>query len=140
MIVFSFIVTPYQYYNYTQGLISLSELQLSAFFLSLASCSLLFFGWAATRTICYLYTTRECERVIVSHIDFWGRRRDIHLDTRDIVPINDIETPNKTILPMKRYSTDYTMYYSVQIAQILDRPRFNRVFTGIITQDKKTWW
>ncbi len=108
--------------------------------MSLASFSLFLFGWAATRTICYIYTTVECDRVILTHIDFWGRRRDIELDTRDIIPINDIETPNKTILPFKRYSTDYRMYYSIQIGQILDRPRFNRIFAGVITQDNKNWW
>lgn len=94
----------------------------------------------ATRTVCYIYTTTECDRVILTHIDFWGRRRNIELDTRDIIPINDIETPNKTILSLKRYSTPDTMYYSVNIGQILDRPRFNRIFAGIITQDTKNWW
>ena len=87
-----------------------------------------------------MYTTVECDRVILSHINFWGRRKNIEVDTRDIVPINDIETPNKTILPFQRYSTTHTMYYSTTIGQILDRPRFNRVFAGIITQDVKNWW
>ena len=127
-------------YTYNEGLITLFELELSLFFLSLATCSLLMFGWSATQTICYIYTTVECDRVILTHIDFWGRRKNIELDTRDIVPINDIETPNKTILPFKRYSTPQTMYYSIKIGQILDRPRFNRIFAGIITQDKKNWW
>lgn len=113
---------------------------MSLFFLSLASLSLFTFGWAATRTICYLYTNIECDRVILSHIDFWGRRRDTEIDTRDIIPINDIETPNQIILPFKRYSIDGTMYYSSRVGQILDRPRFNRIFSGIITQDKKDWW
>ena len=113
---------------------------MSLFFLSLSSLSLFTFGWAVTRTICYLYTTVDCDRVILSHIDFWGRRRDTKIDTRDIVPINDIETPNRIILPFKRYSTDRTMYYSARVGQILDRPRFNRVFSGIITQDQKDWW
>lgn len=113
---------------------------MSLFFLSLASLSLFTFGWAATRAICYIYTNTECDRVIVSHIDFWGRRRNIEIDTRDIVPINDIETPNQTILPFKRYSTADTMYYSVKLGQILDRARLNRIFAGIITQDKKEWW
>ena len=134
------LVIPYKIYTFNEGLISLFELHLSFFFLSLATCSLLTFGWAATRTICYLYTTVECNRVIITRIDFWGRRRDIELDTRDIIPINDIETPNKTILPFKRYSTKSTMYYSIKIGQILDRPRFNRLFAGIITQDTKNWW
>lgn len=115
-------------------------MQLSVFFLSLASFSLLIFGWAATRTICYMYTTVECDRVILSHVDFWGRRRNTHLDTRDIVPINDIETPNKTFLPFKRYSNEEKMFYSIPLGQILDRPRFNRIFAGLITQDTKNWW
>lgn len=115
-------------------------MQLSVFFLSLASFSLLIFGWAATRTICYMYTTVKCERVILSYVDFWGRRRNLHLDTRDVVPINDIETPNKTILPFKRYSSEDKLYYSIPLGQILDRPRFNRIFAGLITQDTKTWW
>ncbi len=136
----SFLITPYQIYTYNEGLISLFELQLSLFFLSLASFSLFLFGWAATRTISYIYTTVECDRVILTHVDFWGRRRNIELDTRDIIPINDIETPNKTILPFKRYSIPNTMYYSIKMGQILDRPRFNRVFAGIITQDTKNWW
>ncbi|CAF1110854.1 unnamed protein product [Adineta ricciae] len=133
-------ITPYQIYNYNQGLLTLLELQFSLFLLSLASFSLFMFGWFATRTVCYIYTTVECDRVILTHIDFWGRRRNIELDTRDIVPINDIETPNKTVLLLKRYSTPETMYYSVRIGQILDRPRFNRIFAGIITQDTKSWW
>ncbi|UJR30191.1 hypothetical protein I4U23_017730 [Adineta vaga] len=133
-------ITPYQIYNYNEGLLSLVEVQLSLFLLSLASFSLFLFGWAATRTICYIYTTVECDRVILTHIDFWGRRQNIEFDTRDIIPINDIETPNKTILPLKRYSTMDAMYYSARIGQILDRPRFNRIFAGIITQDTKQWW
>jgi hypothetical protein len=134
------LITPYKIYTYNEGLIPLYELQISIVFLSLASFSLFLFGWVATRTICYMYTTVECDRAILTHIDFWGRRRDIQLDTRDIVPINDIETPDKTILPFKRYSTDDKMYYSIRIGHILDRPRFNRLFAGIITQDTKNWW
>ncbi|CAF1128801.1 unnamed protein product [Rotaria sp. Silwood1] len=134
------LITPYQIYCYNEGLTTLFELQFSLFLLSLASFSLYLFGWAATRTICYIYTNVECNRVILTHVDFWGRRTNIELDTTDIVPINDIETPNKTILPFKRYSTTNTMYYSTKLGQILDRPRFNRIFAGIITQDTKNWW
>lgn len=136
----SALIVPYQIYNYSQGLLPLFELELSLFLLSFASFSLFLFGWAATRTICYIYTTVECDRVILTHTDFWGRRRNIELDTRDIVPINDIETPNRTILPFKRYSTTDTMYYAARMGQILDQPRFNRVFAGVITQDTKNWW
>ena len=64
----------------------------------------------------------------------------MELATRDIIPINDIETPNRTILPFKRYSTEETIYYSTRVGQILDRPRFNRIFAGLITNDEKTWW
>ncbi|CAF0855345.1 unnamed protein product [Adineta steineri] len=134
------LITPYQIYNYNEGLIPLFEFQLSLFFLSLASFSLFLFGWVATRTICFIYTNVECDRVILTHIDFWGRRQNIELDTRDIIPINDIETPNRTFLSFKRYSVPDTMYYSTKFGQILDRPRFNRLFAGIITQDTKNWW
>ncbi|CAF2725658.1 unnamed protein product [Rotaria sp. Silwood2] len=134
------LIAPYQIYGYNEGLITLFEFQFSLFILSLASFSLYLFGWAATRTICYIYTNVECNRVILTHVDFWGRRKNIELDTRDIIPINDIETPNKTILPFKRYSTRDTMYYSTKFGQILDQPRFNRIFSGIITQDTKNWW
>ncbi|CAF3822612.1 unnamed protein product [Rotaria sordida] len=134
------LLAPYQIYNYNEGLITLFELQFSLFLVSLASFSLYLFGWLATRTICYIYTNVECDRVILTHVDFWGRRKNIELNTRDIIPINDIETPNKTFLPFKRYSTINTMYYSIQFGKILDRPRFNRIFAGIITQDMKNWW
>jgi hypothetical protein len=136
----SALITPYKIYTYNEGLITLFELELSLCFLGLASVSLFLFGWAATRTICYIYTTVECDRVILAHIDFWGRRKNTEMNTRDIVPINDIETPNKIILPFKRYSINNTMYYSMRIGQILDRPRFNRIFAGLITQDTKNWW
>ncbi|CAF3370878.1 unnamed protein product [Rotaria socialis] len=134
------LITPYQIYSYNEGLITLFEFQFSLFLLSLASFSLYFFGWAATRTICFIYTNVECNRVMLTHVDFWGRRKNIELDTRDIIPINDIETPNKAILPFKRYSTTDTMYYSTKLSEILDRPRFNRIFAGLITQDTKHWW
>lgn len=133
-------LTPYRLYTYNEGLITFSELGVSLFLLGLATASLCAFGWVATRAICFIYTTAECDRVILSQIDFWGRRRNVELPTRDIVPINDIETPDRTILPFKRYSTEETIYYSTRVGQILDRPRFNRIFAGLITADEKTWW
>jgi hypothetical protein len=138
--VFSGLLVPYRIYTYTQDLITLHELQLSLLLLGVSSGTLLLFGWAATRTICYIYTTSECDRVILTHVNFWGRRQNIDMETSDIVPINDIETPDRMILPFKRYSTDRTLYYSLRVGQCLDRARFNRIFAGVITQDTKQWW
>ena len=138
--VHSLLLTPYQIYQYNEGHMSLFDLEFSIFLLSFASFTLVIFGWAATRTICYMYTNVECDRVILTHVNFWGRRRNLEVHTRDIVPINDIETPGRNILPFKRYSTPHTMYYTMKVAQILDRPRFNRIFAGLITQETKNWW
>ncbi|CAF0890591.1 unnamed protein product, partial [Didymodactylos carnosus] len=131
---------PYYTYAYYLGTVTTFNFYLGLGIVGMSLVSLFSFGYFATRLICYLYTTPLCERVIITYVDFFGRRTDMEIPTIDIVPINEIETPDRFFLPFKRYSLQGIMYYSLKWGDIFDRPRFNRVFSGIITKDVKDWW
>lgn len=80
---------PWVYTGYTNDLVPFPVLVISLGFATLAPVMLYILSKLVMRIICILKYNEETGEVHISHLTFWGRRRDVTLDVLNIVPISD---------------------------------------------------
>ncbi|XP_077575775.1 transmembrane protein 186 isoform X2 [Stigmatopora nigra] len=81
------------------------------------------------RVVGMMYLDSSDSILKLSHLTFWGRRYDIYMPVSDIMTIGDTgDSPNETILKLKRYSSPQTFYFSTRFGQVVDKTRFQKVF------------
>nr|XP_061792047.1 transmembrane protein 186-like [Nerophis lumbriciformis] len=81
------------------------------------------------RVVGMMYLDSSDSTLKVSHLTFWGRRHDIFMPVSDVMTVGDTgDSPNETILKLKRYSTPQTFYFSTRFGQVVDKERFKKVF------------
>ncbi|XP_037546238.1 transmembrane protein 186 [Nematolebias whitei] len=84
------------------------------------------------RIVGIMYLDQSQTTLKISHLTFWGKRHNIYLPVSDVMTIWDSgDSPNETILKMKRYSTPDVMYFSTYFGVIVDRQGFEKVFGKI---------
>ncbi len=78
----------------------------------------------------YLDSTQTVLKV--SHLTFWGHRRDIYVPVSDVKTLGDSgDTKGEPILRLKRYSCPDTMYFSTRLGRVVDRNAFEKVFGSL---------
>lgn len=123
------VILPPVYILYFQG-------EVSFFLVSYTTGLALFAGvmlYAAShffrRVVGMLYLDPSQTTLKVSHLTFWGRRRDIYLPVSDVMTIGDTgDSVKETILKLKRYSSPETMYFSTHFGCVVDSQGFDKVF------------
>lgn len=84
------------------------------------------------RVVGMMYLDPPQTTIKVSHLTFWGRRRDIYIPVSDVLTIGDTgDSSNETILKLKRYSTAETLYFSTHFGRVVDKPCFEKVFGSL---------
>lgn len=87
-------------------------------------------GQLCNKFIGFIYVNEDISTVKVSYADFWGRRKDVEVSVKDIVPFSDIPPSitdrlyQKVIIP----SLSSSLKMNVNNCKILDRSKFNQVF------------
>ncbi|XP_053392744.1 transmembrane protein 186-like [Mercenaria mercenaria] len=82
-------VVPYLYSGYLGGLVSYGALMSSIGIMVTATFMLYVLSDLIRKIICILKYNSDTGEVHISHLTFWGRRRDVILDLSNIVPISD---------------------------------------------------
>lgn len=78
----------------------------------------------------YLDSTQTILKV--SHLTFWGHRRDIYVPVSDVMTLGDTgDTKGEAILRMKRYSSSDTMFFSTRLGRVVDKDAFGKVFGSL---------
>uniref|UniRef100_A0A671KYH3 Transmembrane protein 186 n=1 Tax=Sinocyclocheilus anshuiensis TaxID=1608454 RepID=A0A671KYH3_9TELE len=70
--------------------------------------------------------------VFVSHLTFWGHRRDIYVPVSDVMTLGESgDAKGEPILCLKRYSRSDTMYFSTRLGRVVDKNAFEKVFGSL---------
>ena len=75
-----------------------------------------------------LYLSDDGTRVLVSHLNFFGKRRDIQIDLNDVEPLSSIEELGEKFLKLKLKNFDGHMIISLPLGIVYDKKSFLKVF------------
>lgn len=126
------VILPPVYVLYFQGNVSL-------FLVGYSTGIALFAGvmlWVAShlfrRVVGMMYLDPSLTTLKVSHLTFWGKRRDIYLPVSDVMTIGDTgDSATETILRLKCYSSAETFYFSTRFGRVVDKEGFEKVFGSL---------
>lgn len=96
----------------------------------LAFVMLYVMGEIFRRIIGLIYYNPEADVVKISHLTFWGKRRDIIVPRNDIVPLADTsDRPSDIYIRLLRYSQPkFSLFLCVRFGGIVDFQKFCQVF------------
>ncbi|KAM3864655.1 transmembrane protein 186 [Diretmus argenteus] len=123
------VMLPPVYYFYLQG-------DVPFFLVSYATGIALFAGvmlYTAShflrRVVGMMYLDPSQTTLKVSHLTFWGRRRDMYLPVSDVMTTWETgDAVGESILKLKRYSSPQTLYFSTRFGHVVDKEGFEKVF------------
>ncbi|GAB6020271.1 hypothetical protein CHUAL_002989 [Chamberlinius hualienensis] len=97
----------------------------------LALCVLFVFGNFFRRFVGAMYMNSSNDILKIAHLTFFGRRRDVLVPVKDIVPFLDRgENPNNVYYTLERYSTGDKYFYIIKFGGIL-KPKEFQIATGV---------
>lgn len=95
------------------------------------ACVMLYvMGGIFQRIVGHIYYNTGSDLVKVSHLTFWGGRKDIEIPTTDIVPLSDTgDNPTDIYVHLLRYSqSNFSLYLCLRFGGIVDYQTFYHVF------------
>lgn len=95
-----------------------------------ASVVLLTVGYLSERVVGIMYVNKDCSRLRVAHMTFWGNREDHVFHTSDVASFSDTGQAWGTwFLKLHRYSSpNDPLFVSLKHGGIVDREMFEKVF------------
>ncbi|XP_075141110.1 transmembrane protein 186 [Leptodactylus fuscus] len=123
------LILPPVYYYYLQGQIT----QLSVIYCTgtalFAGTMLYALSAYLRRIIGMLYVDDDLTTVKVSHLTFWGNRKNIFVPIDDVKPLSETGDNRREILrQFARYSNSDILYFTTRYGFVLDREKFTKVF------------
>uniref|UniRef100_A0A673JEG2 Transmembrane protein 186 n=1 Tax=Sinocyclocheilus rhinocerous TaxID=307959 RepID=A0A673JEG2_9TELE len=126
------VLLPAVYYLYLQGQASVMLLSYSTGIAVFAGVMLYSISHYVRRVVGMMYLDSAQTVLKVSHLTFWGHRRDIYVPVSDVMTLGDSgDTEGEPILRLKRYSCSDTMYFSTRLGRVVDRNAFEEVFGSL---------
>ncbi|KAI7791466.1 putative transmembrane protein 186 [Triplophysa rosa] len=123
------ILLPTVYYLYLQGQASVTLLTYSTGIAVFAGIMLYSISHYVRRVVGMMYLDSTQTTLKVSHLTFWGHRRDIYLPVSDVMTLGDAgDTKGEPILRFKRYSSSDSMFFSTRLGRVVDKDAFEKVF------------
>lgn len=126
---FTLILSSGTIYSYIFGSGTLDFL-LNATLVSGVTCAtLLIFGNIIRRIVGFVYINPDKTRVKISHLDFWGRRRDVICKIEDLTMVDDYNHQKDYYFALYHLKRPGEYYYiSLKSGGILDKESFVDVF------------
>ncbi|KAM4698411.1 transmembrane protein 186 [Rhinophrynus dorsalis] len=120
---------PPIYYYYLQGQVTYSAMVYSTGTAIFAAVMLYCLSYYLRRIIGMMYLNANGTILKVSHLTFWGKRRDFLIPVEDVKTLADTgDSKHETILQFKRYNSPDVLYFTTRFGHILDRERFLKIF------------
>lgn len=104
----------------------------------LATVMLVVMGEFFRRLVGIIYYNPSEDSVKISHLSFWGNRKDIYVPLDDIVPLTDTDdNPMDIYVKLLRYSKPKSkLYLSLKFGGILDSEKFVEVFGSLNPEEQ----
>eukprot|EP00079_Xenopus_tropicalis_P012483 XP_002939485.1 PREDICTED: transmembrane protein 186 [Xenopus tropicalis] len=126
------IFLPPMYYYYIQGQVTYLWVVYSTGTALFAGLMLYCLSFYLRRIIGMIYLNTAGTTLKVSHLTFWGKRKDLYIPIDDVKALSETgDHRRETILQFKRYSSSDTLYFTSQFGIILDKEKFIRLFGAI---------
>ncbi|XP_050950484.1 transmembrane protein 186 [Labeo rohita] len=126
------VLLPTVYYLYIQGQASVMLLSYTTGIAVFAGIMLYSISHYVRRVVGMMYLDSTQTVLKVSHLTFWGHRRDIYVPVSDVMTLGDSgDTKGEPILRLKRYSRSDTMYFSTRLGRVVDKNGFEKVFGSL---------
>lgn len=126
------VLLPAVYYLYLQGQASGLLLGYSTGIAGFAGVMLYSISHYVRRVVGMMYLDSTQTVLKVSHLTFWGHRRDMYVPVSDIITLGESgDAKGEPILRLKRYSCSDTMYFSTRLGRVVDRRAFEKVFGSL---------
>lgn len=125
----TFIFLPPVYFLYFQGMISFDSASYATAIALFAAVMLYSLSYFLRRFIGMMYMNESGTMLKVSHLTFWGRRKDFFVPVKNVMTLTDTgDFRNETILQFKRYDTSEVLYFTIRYGQIMDKHKFSHAF------------
>jgi hypothetical protein len=92
---------------------------------------LLLISRQTVKVIGKMYLSKDGSTVLISHLNFWGKRRDFKLKILDIEPLASLYDLNDTIVNLRIKNADGSMYLSLTYGVNLDKDKLFKLLKGI---------
>ncbi|XP_067329601.1 LOW QUALITY PROTEIN: transmembrane protein 186 [Anolis sagrei] len=81
------------------------------------------------RIVGMMYLNGDDTLLKVSHLTFWGKRKDICCPVETVMTLGDVgENRNDLLLKFQQYNQDLFLYFSLRFGNIVDPKGFAKVF------------
>lgn len=129
---FSVAAVPLCYAMHSNGLLSLEVCHYVVFY-SIVACAMLYvFSFYLRRLVGIIAYNSTDDLVKVSHLTFWGSRKDIFLHVKNIVPLSDMsDNPNDIFVKFQQYDSKDVLFLVLKFGEIKDMEKFQLVLGGI---------
>ncbi|CAM4654973.1 unnamed protein product [Leuciscus chuanchicus] len=126
------VLLPAVYYLYLQGQASGMLVSYTTGIAVFAGFMLYSISHYVRRVVGMMYLDSTQTVLKVSHLTFWGHRRDVYVPVSDVMTLGDSgDTKGEPILCLKRFSSSDTMYFSTRLGRVVDRNAFEKVFGSL---------
>ncbi|XP_015215992.1 transmembrane protein 186 isoform X1 [Lepisosteus oculatus] len=123
------VTLPPVYYLFSQGLCSGTLVSYATGVAVFATVMLFSLSHYLRHIIGMMYINNSKTVLKVSHLTFWGQRRDQYVPVADIMTLGDTGDPhNEMLLRFKRYSHPEVLYFTIRLGQVVDKRAFVEVF------------
>ncbi|KAG8558422.1 hypothetical protein GDO81_016986 [Engystomops pustulosus] len=123
------LILPPVYYYYFQGHITHFSVMYSTGTALCAGLMLYGLSYYLRRLIGMMYVDEDLTTLKVSHLTFWGNRRNLFVPIEDIKPLSETgDSKVETLRQFARYSGPDILYFTTRYGQVLDREKFTMVF------------
>ncbi|GFT23049.1 transmembrane protein 186 [Nephila pilipes] len=126
---FTLAAVPFSVVMYINGLMELLGIQVVSG-CAVAACGTLYLITSFFRKLVGIISISEDQKLVkISHLTFWGRKKDLIVPLEDIVPLTDGScNPTEVYTKLLRYSTEDFLYFTLKFGKILDKSKFELVF------------
>ncbi|XP_018091765.1 transmembrane protein 186 isoform X2 [Xenopus laevis] len=123
---------PPMYYYYFQGQVTGFCVAYSSGIALFAGVMLYCLSFYLRRIIGMMYLNAAGTTLKVSHLTFWGRRRDMYIAADDVKVLSESgDHIREVVRQFKRYSIPDTMYFSLHFGVVVDKEKFMRLFGNL---------
>ena len=75
-----------------------------------------------------MYINPEKNRILISHLNFLGSRRDFEIDLNKVEPLDSIQTLNDMFFKLKMTDLEGFMLMSLRLGKLNDKENFKKIF------------
>ncbi len=130
---FTIFAIPCMGYSYAVGTASLLQLEMVLGVATFAGIMLYVMSFYFMRVAGYLSLSSDRQTLRVSHLSFWGKKRETYIPMESIVPLSDLpDKPGDAYVKLARYDSKDIFFYTLRYGQLRNKSMFEYVFGPIV--------